>query len=225
MSAEAADVMLCPETLAVYPNKILLECEAEVATAALSAPRVVSIVVLEEFTAEELLGKDVASKAGGLQTAELLSKTSEFPDDDVLARLENIVKKKLVALLPLLFMGNLGSSKFDVCSPPDPKEGKAISNILTVRKCRKSVLQKVLDLGKLILEKKDGAMLKYHIASCDVAGCKPPVISMSIEPNYSKLSCQRKETLSENSTFTRVGSELAGLVSINLMFLCIKDVN
>lgn len=29
----------------------------------------------------------------------------------------------------------------------------------------------------------------------------------------------------ENSTYTRAGSELAGLVSINLMFLCIKDVN
>lgn len=116
VSAEAADVMLCPETLAVYPNKILLDCEAEVATTALNVPKVVSTVVLEEFTAKELLGKDVASKAGGLEPVEMLSKTSEFPDDDALARLEIIVKKKLVAALLLLFMGKLGSPNHDVCS-------------------------------------------------------------------------------------------------------------
>lgn len=69
VSVEAADVMLCPETLAVYPNKILLDCDAEVATAALNVPNTVSTVVLKEFTAEELLGKDVISKAGGLQAA------------------------------------------------------------------------------------------------------------------------------------------------------------
>lgn len=69
LSVEATDVMLCPETLAVYPNKILLDCEAEVATAALNVPKAVSTVVLEEFTVEELLGKDVISKAGGLQAA------------------------------------------------------------------------------------------------------------------------------------------------------------
>lgn len=74
MSAEAADMILCPETQAVYPNKILLDCEAEVAAAALSVPNIVSIVMLEELTAEELLGKDAASKAGRLQAAEMLSK-------------------------------------------------------------------------------------------------------------------------------------------------------
>lgn len=124
MSAEAADVMLCPETLAVYPNKILLDCEAEIASTALNVPKVVSTVVLEEFTAEELLGKDVASKAEGLQPAEMISKPSESPDDDALARLEIIVEKKLVALLLLLFMGKLGNPKVGVCSPSDPKEGK-----------------------------------------------------------------------------------------------------
>lgn len=67
MSAEVADEMLCPETLAVYPNKILLDCE--VATTALNVQKVISTVVFEEFTAEELLGKDVASKPERLQTA------------------------------------------------------------------------------------------------------------------------------------------------------------
>lgn len=54
MTAEDADVMLCPEALAVCPNKVLLECEGEAATAALKAPKAASGVVLEEFTAEEL---------------------------------------------------------------------------------------------------------------------------------------------------------------------------
>lgn len=127
VSAEAADVVLCPETLAVYPNKILLDCEAEVAPAVLNVPMIVSTMALEEFTAEKFLGKEVASKAGGLQAAEMLSKPSEFPDDEfpnALARLEIIVKKKLVALLLLLSMGKLYSPKLDVCSPPDPKESK-----------------------------------------------------------------------------------------------------
>lgn len=119
-------MILCPETLAVYPNKTLLECETEVATTALNVPKAVSTVMLEEFTAEALLGncQDVAPNAGGLQPTEMLSKPAVFPDDDALARLEIIVNEKLVALLLLLFTRKLGSPRLDVCGPPNPKEGK-----------------------------------------------------------------------------------------------------
>lgn len=54
MAADDADVMLCPEALAVCPNKALLECEAEAATAALKAPKAGSAALPDEFTAEEL---------------------------------------------------------------------------------------------------------------------------------------------------------------------------
>jgi len=52
VTAEDADVTLCPEALAVCPNKALLECEGAGAAAALEAPKAVSGAVLEEFTAE-----------------------------------------------------------------------------------------------------------------------------------------------------------------------------
>lgn len=52
VTAEDAGVTFCAE--AVCPNKVLLECEGEAASAALKAPKAVSGAVLEELTAGEL---------------------------------------------------------------------------------------------------------------------------------------------------------------------------
>lgn len=73
MTAEDADVMLCPEVLAVCPGKVLLDCEEEAATAALVAPRAVSGVALEEFTAEELPNPENAEVPKPLAVSEVLN--------------------------------------------------------------------------------------------------------------------------------------------------------
>lgn len=54
VAAAEAELTGCPEALALCPNKAALEGEAEVATAALKAPKAGSGVVLAEFTAEAL---------------------------------------------------------------------------------------------------------------------------------------------------------------------------
>lgn len=54
VAAAEAEVTGCPEALALCPNKALLEGEAEVATAALKAPKAGGGMVLAEFTAEAL---------------------------------------------------------------------------------------------------------------------------------------------------------------------------
>lgn len=160
MTAEGADIKVCPEALAVCPNRVLLECEGEVATAALKSPKPLSGAMFEEFTAEavpnpenpevpkppvvsevlnekeaadgaaglpkptdwDTLREDDAPNAGGLQPAEELPKAGVFPDD-ALARLELVLKEKLLTLLLLLITGKLDNPKFNDCCPPNPKAG------------------------------------------------------------------------------------------------------
>lgn len=77
MTAEDADVMLCPEALAVCPNKVLLEWEGEAATAALKAPKAVSGEVLEEFTAEELPNPENPEVPKPLVVSEVLNEKED----------------------------------------------------------------------------------------------------------------------------------------------------
>lgn len=133
--AKNDDVIFCPEALAACPNKVLLECEEEAATAVLKDPKAVNGVVLEEFTAEELPNpenpevpkplvvskvlneKEAADGAVGLpkptewdMLGEDVMPAEELPKagefpDDPLPRPVLVLKEKVLALLLLLLTG------------------------------------------------------------------------------------------------------------------------